>query len=159
MKLSILVIAAAGLALAACGAGSPAQAARPPADAQKGQAAYADCLRQHGIPANSNGTVTITGGSGPSQSQVAEALQACQSKRPNGVQQAGGSGNQQSFDQLLQWAACMRQHGANVPDPQRDPSTGGTRISVPAGQDQQTLQAAQQACRSLNPQRQPTPSS
>lgn len=161
MRITILVLAAAGLALAACGTASPPHAAAsPPADSQKAVAAYVDCLRQHGIPANNNGTVTITGGNGPSQAQAQAALQACQSQRPSGVQQAGGgTGNQQSFDRLLQWAACMRQHGANVPDPKRDPATGGISISVPPGQDQQTMQAAQQACRSLQPNAQATPSS
>jgi hypothetical protein len=147
---------AIGLALAACGSEPASPAARaatsPPADQQKAVAAYVDCLRQHGIPANNNGTVTITGGGGPSQSDAQAALQTCQSLRPAGtVQAGGGAGNQQSFDQLLRWAACMRQHGANVPDPSRDPSTGGITIQVPPGQDQQTVQAAQQACSSLRP--------
>ena len=151
MRASFLFLVAAGLAAAACGSGSPTQGASPPTDQQKAQAAYIDCLRQHGIPANNNGTVTITGGNGPSQAQAQQALQDCQSKRPGDVQQSGGGGNQQSFDQLLQWASCMRQHGANVPDPKRDPSTGATQIVAPPNQDPQTLQAAQQACRSLQP--------
>jgi hypothetical protein len=152
-----LFLAAIGLALAGCGLGSQPQAAPRPVDQQKSVAAYVDCLRQHGIPANNDGTVTFTGGNAPPQSTVQTALQACQSKRPNGGQQVGGgAGNQQTFDQLLKFAACMRQHGANVPDPTRNPTTGGVTFSVPPGQDQQTLQAARQACSSLRPTPQAT---
>jgi hypothetical protein len=133
-------------ALAACGPGGTQ--AKAPNDQQKALTAYTDCLRQHGVPVAGNGTITIQGGNGPSQSQIQAAQQACQSLRPKGVQTSGGA-NQQ-YDRLLQWAGCMRQHGVNVPDPTRS-QTGGVLLQVPPGQDQQTVQAAEQACRSLRP--------
>ncbi len=46
---------------------------------------------------------------------------------------------------LLRFARCMREHGIDFPDPQRD-ANGQLVFDAPAGGDQAALQAAQKAC-------------
>jgi hypothetical protein len=47
--------------------------------------------------------------------------------------------------QLLQFARCMREHGIDFPDPQRD-ANGQLVFNAPAGGDPAALQDAQKAC-------------
>src|SRR5262245_59341873 len=63
----------------------------------------------------------------------------------------GGSGNGQSqddkaFDGALKYAKCMRDHGVDMPDPQRV-GTGGIKITAKGGPGGNAkMQAAQKDC-------------
>ena len=89
------------------------------------------------------------------------ALAACSGASPGGVASlndsattttaSGGGGGQSKEQGQLAWARCMRQHGADVPDPQ---ISGGSIVQPLPDREQQAgpeFQAAQQACRQYLP--------
>jgi hypothetical protein len=116
--------------------------------------AYAQCIRQHGVPnfpdpqqgPNGQGVMRVTPGDlgGASPAQLQKAQEACQSLAPSS---APGQQQQQN-DQALQFAQCMRRHGVpDFPDPQQGQGGGiilgggGANLNTPAAQ--QALQACQ----------------
>lgn len=138
-----LTVLALALTLAACG--TPSQQASSPAQAR---AAYATCIRDHGVPdfpnPDANGSFTYRGASSPG---LAAAMRACSHFLDSS---AGSSSSSQQLAQMRQqayrWTLCMRQHGINVPDP--DPAGPGVNltgldISSPA------FRSANKACGSL----------
>jgi hypothetical protein len=98
--------------------------------------AYANCMRQHGVPnfpdPLSNGSFTLTpavtgGTNGQFSSQYQAALSACESIEPSGTLSA--QQQQHALDQLLKVSACMRSHGyQNFPDP--TDSTQGITLHI-----------------------------
>ena len=115
--------------------------------------AYAQCIRQHGVPnfpdpeqgPDGQGVMRVTPGDlgGASPAQLQKAQEACQSLAPSS---APGQQQQQN-DQALQFAKCMRQHGVpDFPDPEQGPNGGiilggGANLNTPAAQ--RALQACQ----------------
>jgi hypothetical protein len=151
-----------GLALlgAACSGGSPA--ASPSQNQPKtGVAAYAQCMRSHGVPRfpdpNSNGEFNVNAnelGINPNSTQYRSALEACRSLQAP----AGAAPAQQTQTQSagLKFAQCMRSHGVpNFPDPTSNGGglSGSISAQGPNGVDPNSpqFQSAQQACRSLLP--------
>ncbi|HZP50620.1 hypothetical protein [Actinocrinis sp.] len=140
IQTSVAIGAAAAVAgvLAACGGSNgtaPAAASTPTAAAStSGNAAYLDCLRQHGAnvptafpsrnrPTDRPSGVRPSGGFGggggggffgQSQSpQMQAAVQACASVRPtNGF---GGFGGGRGGTQLVAFRNCMTQQGVTIP--------------------------------------------
>ena len=99
------------------------------------------------------------------------AVAACSSGNPGRVASlndsattattaSGGGGGQSKEQGQLAWAKCMRQQGADVPDPQ---ISGGSIVQQLPDREQQAgpeFRAAQQACRQYLPNGgQPTPPS
>lgn len=52
------------------------------------------------------------------------------------------------MDQALKFAACLRQHGVDVPDPVQE-SDGGIRMDMGLDKNSPVLQAAERACKHL----------
>jgi hypothetical protein len=123
-------------------------------DSQQTMSAYLQCLKDHGIdvPVDANGNPTFGsrragGPSGPSsppdssgtppssfdRSAVQQARQAC-GTAPGRAGGTGGGGPldpQAAQQAALQFAACLREQGLNVPDP--DFSTTTTSPPTSAG--------------------------
>ncbi|GAA4897118.1 hypothetical protein LX16_1254 [Stackebrandtia albiflava] len=53
-------------------------------------------------------------------------------------------------EMALAFAECMREHGVDMPDPTFD-EEGGADISLPDGVDDETLRAAEEACKEFLP--------
>jgi hypothetical protein len=150
---AVVVMALAGLALgaAACSAGSAgpgvAQVGSSPnaSASPRGRAAFAACMRKHGVPNfPDSGPITVGRGIDPGSPQFRSAQQACRRMLPQ-----GGGGVVSAKDQaaFLAFAACMRSHGLpDFPDP--DFSGGGVSIAGGPGLDlgSPQFQAAQKAC-------------
>lgn len=123
------------------GATTTTQIGSPPAsNTQDRLRQYAQCLRQHGVPApdpDQGKSVQITD---PNQPQVKAAAQACQQYAVGGDNSAKRSA---SIAQERTFSVCMRQHGvANFPDP--DPTDG---LTVPKSiTNAPGYQAASRAC-------------
>ena len=130
-------IAAAGLALAACGGssnGGGTGTAPRAQDTQEALLAFARCMREHGVDmpdpeVDDKGRVRmrIDGGNTPRATMEA-AEKACQDKMP----QRGGDGADDGAIRAfgLKLARCMREHGIEqFPDPTDD----GIRITPDMG--------------------------
>ena len=79
------------------------------------------------------------------------ALGACGSSDPN-KGASTGSGQDKAFDGALKFSKCMRQHGIDFPDPQRE-GPGRIKLGGPGkpggpgrGPDDPKMKAAQSAC-------------
>lgn len=165
----------AAVLLAAClGAGCAARAEEPQvasagggattsaADTAEDQAVsdedrmrkFAACMREHGVdlPDPEPGAPVRIGGPGADQDVLREAMDACRSLMPNGGEPPKLS--PEDLEKARAMAACMREHGVDVPDP--DPEGGGAvRIRPGDGAgipDREALDKALEACRHLGPQ-------
>jgi hypothetical protein len=123
-----LPLAAASIALGACGGGDPATAGTGDQRAEFREAAlkYARCMRAHGVDMpdpkpGEGGRITMGGpGTGPEdQAKMESAQKACrkilESVRPP---ERSAEKEQEAKDQALKFARCMRAHGIDMPDPQ-----------------------------------------
>jgi hypothetical protein len=54
-------------------------------------------------------------------------------------------------ERRLKFAACMRDHGVDLPDPTDDGNGGGVAIRVPDGTDPKSVDAAMQQCKAYLP--------
>lgn len=117
---------------------------------------FAACMREHGIdlpdPQPGGGPIHIEGKPGDvDRDTMRAAMQACRSLMPNGGQPPKLS--PEDLEKARAMAACMREHGVDMPDP--DPDTGGMLLSpgenAPPPPDEETLKQAMQACRHLGP--------
>ena len=126
-------------------------------DAQAAGLAFAKCMREHGVDVpdpedQGDGMVQVGPGvaaGGPALKRFQEAQDQC--KRH--LADVGGSGpagplSEADKQRMVQFSACMREHGVDMPDP--DFSGGGGAVTIPrgAGEDQE-FQAAQEACQHL----------
>jgi hypothetical protein len=130
--------------------------------------AYANCLRSHGVTGvsvGSGGAITInyqnmhmstSGGGLPTGISLPPAIEsaakACRGLAPGGSRIAAPNQAQQeqSLQQGLKYAACIRKHGIpNLPDPSSNDTfnLSGTGINPRSPQ----FEAAEQACKSLLP--------
>lgn len=141
---TVAILAGAALLAAACGGGShPAGsgASSPPNPAQA-LAAYAQCMRHHGLPglyithapSNPNPSTTVIIGDGlaieganPTSPQFQAAANACQHLLPQGPPPTAAQLHQQ-FLRALRSARCMRAHG--YPD-WPDPRVVNGRVGIP----------------------------
>jgi hypothetical protein len=153
------MLAAAAVALAACGGDGSAAPTPTTGSSNFGKAlAFSKCMRSHGVPdfpdPNSSGVFVQQNG-GPSQSEsqpvLRAAQQACQHLMPSG----GGPGSltqgqkQQMERQALKFVRCMRAHGLpNMPDPKAD---GQITLPPDMNGNSPQVKTAQQACQSLQP--------
>lgn len=121
--------------------------------------AFASCMRDNGVDMpdpQPGGPVRIGAGANRGDRDAMEkAMEACRSLMPNGGKPPELS--PEDLEKARAMAACMREHGVDVPDP--DPAGGGgIRIRRGAGEDgapqvdEGALEEAMQACRHLGPQ-------
>jgi len=150
------------LALTACGSkadgdGIASVGGTPTAAATSGQPSredveemalkFAQCMREHGVdmpdPEIDGGRITQRINAGPGGSEKVEAAQeACKEYAPSGP--GGGKLDQESRDQMLEHAKCMRENGVEkFPDP--NPDEGGIRIDGGIAGDPD-FKKAQEAC-------------
>jgi hypothetical protein len=155
---ALAVMTGITLLASACGGNSssaPDGSSSPGSSAIPKNIAFANCMRQHGIPISVAGNGNVSsgsggGGSGSSQ-QFLSAQNACRHLLPNGGQPSQGQ-QQSNIKQALKYAQCMRSHGVpKFPDPSSNGS-GPVGFSVPAGSginpQSPTYQKANQACQS-----------
>ncbi|MFB9839705.1 hypothetical protein [Actinoallomurus acaciae] len=135
----LLASGAALLLTAACGSSSGDKAAASPSGSasSSGFAAYAACLKQHGvnIPTARPSGRPSGGGRGFFGGGNQQAVQACRSLAPQGGRFGG-----QGMQELQAYRSCLSDHGVKLPTPtpgaQRTPGaerTPGARRSPGAG--------------------------
>jgi hypothetical protein len=171
-----------GIATASGGKNNKAtpSASPQPGDREEQMRKFAACMRDHGVDVeiaapgknSDEGGVTVhsagpqdRGGQGdvrPDSDTFKKAEEACRSLAPNGGDLPKPSAAE--LEQLRKFAACMRSHGIDVPDP--DPDGGGIQIrrsGDPGGggdpgnlsPDDPAFKAAEEACRNLLPSGRP----
>jgi hypothetical protein len=113
------------------GASGPTASAAAPIDPQEALLAYAECMRENGIPMTDprlvEGSDGASGGVGfgleagvaeIDKATFREADTTCRPHLANVVQEQEGPGlSPEDEERLLTFARCMRDHGVNVPDP------------------------------------------
>jgi hypothetical protein len=169
LLVAVAAVAALGLLASGCGGSSgqavaqvdTTQTTTTESDSGNGSssddpAAYSACMRKHGVPKfpdpDKNGGLRLKAGPGtgidPESAQFKAAAKACAKLAPKAPSPAQRAKDQQ---QLLKFAACMRQHGLpKFPDPEPN---GGIKIQRGSGLDPKSPQfkAAQKACQDLLP--------
>jgi hypothetical protein len=149
----LVAVAALGLTLGGCGgSSSDSDSASGGSSSDDSAVRYAQCMRENGVPGFPdpvNGQLQLNASPGgaldPSSPQFQAAQQACKSLEPPGL--TGGGQDTQQQNQILAFAACMRDNGVpDFPDPQGGLFTGG-------GVDPNSpeFQSAMAACRNLLP--------
>lgn len=159
----VLVLAGCGSAdepqvATAGGAGaatSTTTGAAPAADDEERMRQFAACMREHGIdmPDPQPGGPVRIGGSNNKvdRDTMQAAMQACRSLMPNGGEPPKLS--PEDLEKARAMAACMREHGVDVPDP--DPDSGGMvmrRDENSPRVDEEKMRQAFEACRHLGPE-------
>jgi hypothetical protein len=120
-----LPLAAASLALAACGGGeSTAGSGDSRAQFREAALRYAECMRRHGVdvpdpsPGKGGGILMAAPRSGEDMPTVQRAEEACrkhlESVRPPELSEEQ---KREFREQALKHARCMREHGIDIPDP------------------------------------------
>ena len=140
------------------GGAKPATSATP-VDREEALMKFAQCMRDNGIDmpdpeVQAGGGVRVRAGQGsninPNDEKFQAALQKCRSLLPNGgVPPTLGP---EELEQQQKFAACMREHGVDFPDP--DPATGRVRVMASGGAidpNSQTFRDAMAACQHLRP--------
>lgn len=135
----------AALAVAAVGCACGPVVSTSHADVEKARLQWTACMRQHGVDIPDPGQPAS--GSTPSNEATSQAAQ--QTCDPILRRVGAGSASTPDpavMDSALRFAACMRQHGVDVPDPRWQ--GGGVEISFPHDVDRNSpsVQQAQQAC-------------
>lgn len=115
---------------------------------------FAACMRENGVdmPDPEPGGGVRIGAPGMEPEVMERAMAACRELMPNGGEPPQLS--PEDLEKARAMAACLREHGVDVPDP--DPSGGGgVRVHLGEGgePDREKLDAAMAACRHLGPQR------
>lgn len=154
-RLLAAALAAVSLLAAACGGPSGPAASTAHQTAYQRELGYAECMRAHGLPSfpdpQSDGTFnTTTQNAGDFHGPAfLSANKSCAHLEGPGMTPA----QQQRFtSQALKFAACMRAHGITNFQyyPPRGGGTGGIGAQG-ANPNAPQFQAAQQACRKLQP--------
>jgi hypothetical protein len=155
--------------------GSPEASGSPQASADPQEAflAFAACMREHGVdmpdpefqsgPNGGGMSIAISNEAGQGgEDAVAKADEACRHLIA-GVTLGKGDGpgmDPATQEALLQYSACMREHGIDMPDPVFNADGGGAMMKIggpgtgsgPAFDPSSTeFKAAEEACRHLMP--------
>lgn len=134
------------VALSACGtlsaddapdSGSDSPSAQASRSAEDYQLAFSECMREQGIDMpdpNADGSVPAASGEG-----LMEAVEVCQDDLGGPPPTVGDSGSVMSDEErqaeLLELAACFRENGIDVPDPQP-----GELPSIPVDAPEEVLE-------------------
>jgi hypothetical protein len=183
-RLAVLAIALVALVPAGCGGSNPSDAIASlegdagettttsatgtTVDPQQAMLDFAQCMRDHGIDmadptVDANGNLQMSRPSGGGQAgefdpadreAMQAAREACSQYLQGMAQQFQRPDNTEMQDLMLQYAACMREHGVDMPDPDfssSDQGPGG-RLGFGEGDfdpSDPTFQAANEACQSI----------
>jgi hypothetical protein len=144
------VLAAFALLVAACGS-SPSAGTTTGADPQQAALAYAQCIRDNGVPdfpdPDPNGGFSGVAHEQQSNPKFQAALQACRALAPGG--QHENFGDPAFVKQARAFAQCIRDNGVpDFPDPD---SSGRFRGSTHELQGDPKFEAALQACQAKLP--------
>jgi hypothetical protein len=161
-SLALLACLIVGTIIVACGGPKPSAS---PEDQRKALVAYAQCMREHGLPNFPDPVIDAQGNVGfhfegdqsfdPDSPAASAGRDACESLLPT-APEGEADRSKRDYDRALKYSACMRSHGvADFPDPQLN-SGGGVSVRQPGGagsvdRDSATFHAAEQACQSLLP--------
>lgn len=136
--------------------GEDAGGGTTPTDPRDRALAYAQCMRENGVPKfpdpSDGGALKITPETGvdPGSPEFAEAQEACQDLSPQAQSQNSGP---LDSAKVAEWAQCIRDHGVPAfPDPQIN--GGAMEIDLGKagiGRDDSAFQEAMQACQSAWP--------
>jgi hypothetical protein len=160
----ILPLAAASLALSACGgAGADNATAGSDRRAEFREAAlkFAKCMREHGVdmpdPKFDGGRVELRiGGPGDpkaNETTMRQAQEACrkymESVKPPDISEQQ---KREFKDRALRFARCMREQGIDMPDPQFGENGGMTqRFEEGTGPEDPRFREAQEKCQKYQP--------
>jgi hypothetical protein len=150
------------LGLAACGSSSNPASTNASATADAARLKFAQCMRQHGVDIPDNPGQGAQRGGGFRQAfqntpraTIQAAMKACQKYRTQAFGNITPQQRQEFRDAFVKFAACMRRHGVDVPDPG---TGGGPGAGGPPGgrrgffnRNDPTVQTALKACRSQLP--------
>lgn len=148
--LPLLALFCAAVALAACGSGSGAGAGGGKSDEEQ-RLAYEDCLRDQGldVAVDARGGIAIRAGradeGGPRMDDSRRAFETCREKTGWAPPEPTEAQQREMQERGLRFARCMREHGADVPDPSPD---GRMTVRVDRG-DSAVFERAQRACGSI----------
>lgn len=162
--------AAAGIALLAVACGGPSSPAAPMSMQQQLQQAlaYSQCMRSHGItnfpdpteinngaaqssngPTHEGVQIGIPDGIDPNSPTYVSANNTC--TKQTGFGHVSAAQLRHGLTTLLKYSECMRSHGiANFPDP-IETSTGLSLKTAGIDQNTSQYQAADKACKGLEP--------
>jgi hypothetical protein len=131
-------------------------------DPQETALKWARCMRENGVDVpdpqvDSNGRLTVRSGAGAfrpgegNDSEFRAAIEKCGSPLGNARPQLTDAEREQLQESMLEFAACMRKQGVDMPDP--DFSEGGGAFRVMRGGDvdpsDPDFQKAQKACQPI----------
>jgi hypothetical protein len=163
--LGLLSLAGLGMALAACGSGGGSAASAADADAktETARVRLEQCLRDNGLDIKSSdgGRRTFVRGN---DAKARAAMQKCRKYRQAAFGSITPEQRQAFQDAFTKFAACMRQHGVDLPDPVAGGGPGGApgvRRGAGAGggarfdRASPTVQAANKACQDKLPRNGP----
>ena len=150
MRLAITMIGVA-LVLTACGSSDPGPSTPPANDPQQRGLQFAKCMREHGVDMpdpepNGNQGIPLGSGTDPLGEKFKSAQEACRQYSPFGTN-APGANDPKFMEARLKFAACMREHGVDWPDPK--PSGSGPQMIGPELTDDPDFQAAMAACQKI----------
>jgi hypothetical protein len=156
-----LPLAAASLALAACGGGGDSNAASGDDRARFREAAldFAECMRRHGVdvpdpsPGSGGGITFAAPAGGVDDPAVQRAQQACNKHLAKVRPPELSEEQQREFrEQALKHARCMREHGIDMPDPTfGENGTVQQRIEEDIAPTDPRFQRAAKACERFGP--------
>jgi hypothetical protein len=137
LSLLTLPLAAASVALGACGTGSgdaTAGTADKRAEFREAAVKFARCMREHGVdmpdPSPGQGgkiTMMMKPGSAGAKAKMDDAQKACQHILASVNPPELSPEQEREFkEKALRFARCMREHGIDIPDPQFE---GGGRMT------------------------------
>jgi hypothetical protein len=137
----------------------PAASRSAAVDDEERRRQFNQCMRDHGMQVddtdpNGGGDIRIQASDGAQDgSKGKDAMAACQQYLPPGKL---ANRDPQQSEQLRQFAACMREHGVEMSDP--DPNSGALQLPKGNGPgafnpDDPAFQAAEQACKDKLPGR------
>ncbi|GAA4893901.1 hypothetical protein [Streptomonospora salina] len=145
---------AVGLALAGCGPeggqhGADASAS-PSMSRDEKRVAFTECMREHGVDMSDpdgEGGAGLRLDEGTDQSDVDEAVQACEEYRVGG--DAGAGADPADTEKRTEYAECMRENGVEkFPDPAPESGEGAREADEDVVNDPDLDQAVEE-CRSL----------
>jgi hypothetical protein len=119
-------------------------------DREEAALEWARCMREQGVdvPDPVNGRIEVRA-ERENADKVQKAQEACGDILQNAAPQLSEEQEQAMEDALLAFAQCMREHGIDMPDPQRQEG-GGFLTTMPEGaEDDPQFKDAQEACQPI----------
>ena len=152
------------LTVAACGGNDAGAATDNATNAEDARLKWEQCMREHGINIreSSGGGKATFSIQAPPRDKMQAADKACQKYRKGAFGNLTPEQREEFQDAFVRFAACMRQHGVDLPAPRIVTNGGGgaaSGSSTDQGPDEvridpndPTFKAAQEACQDKLPQ-------